>query len=291
MGAWATMRTLAWLLVAAAALWAQTRQALPPPSAVSFAPLEEWRKSIISGDELLFRSFYSWKPEAVIQNPAGKTDSRDEIAFWNRMKVRDLKLEILESQSPKPGMQQVVLQAEIKSGAKGVGEPLYLMEGQLWAQQGDAWRIIAVKRGEVAQLQQPVIKRDIYPAGVDARAEITEALAAAGREHKNVLLIFGANWCYDCHVLDSAFRRPDLLPLINRNYEVVHVDVGEGDKNQDLMKMYDVPMAKGIPGIAVLDSTGKLLFSQKNGEFEHARGLTPKQLAQFLEEWKPGTQR
>jgi hypothetical protein len=57
------------------------------------------------------------------------------------------------------------------------------------------------------------------------------------------------------------------------------------------MKIYDVPMAKGIPGIAVLDSTGKLLFSQKNGEFEHARGLTPKQLAQFLEEWKPGTQR
>ena len=289
--AWRTMRTLAWLLVAAAALWAQTRQALPPPSAVSFAPLEEWRKSIISGDELLFRSFYSWKPEAVIQNPAGKTDSRDEIAFWNRLKVRELKVQILESQSPKPGMQQVVLQAEIRSGAKGASEPLYLMEGQLWAQQGDVWRMIAVKRGEVAKLQQPVTKRDIYPAGVDARAEITEALAAAGREHKNVLLIFGANWCYDCHVLDSAFRRPDLLPLVNGNYEVVHVDVGEGDKNQDLMKMYDVPMSKGIPGIAVLDSTGKLLFSQKNGEFEHARGLTPKQLAQFLEEWKPGAQR
>ena len=252
-----------------------------------FPPLEQWRKSIISGDELLFRSFYSWKPEAVIQNPAGKTDSRDEIAFWNNLKVRDLKLQVVESQTPKPGMQEVVVQAEIKSDIKGADEPLYLLEGQLWVQQGDVWRMVVVKRGAVTQLQQPLTKRDIYPAGVDAHTEIKEAIASAGREHKNVLLIFGANWCYDCHVLDLALRRPDLAPLLSSGYEVVHVDVGEGDKNQDLMKMYNVPMAKGIPGIAVLDSSGKLLFSQKNGEFEHARALSPKQLAEFLEKWKP----
>jgi thiol:disulfide interchange protein len=147
--------------------------------------------------------------------------------------------------------------------------------------------MVVVKRGAVTQLQQPLTKRDIYPAGVDAHTEIKEAIASAGKEHKNVLLIFGANWCYDCHVLDLALRRPDLAPLLSSGYEVVHVDVGEGDKNQDLMKMYNVPMAKGIPGIAVLDSSGNLLFSQKNGEFEHARALSPKQLAEFLEKWKP----
>jgi hypothetical protein len=54
-----------------------------------------------------------------------------------------------------------------------------------------------------------------------------------------------------------------------------------------LMKQYEVPMSKGIPGLAVLDSTGKLLYSQKKGEFEHARSLSPKQLTQFLQEWKP----
>jgi Thioredoxin-like len=273
-------------LVLSAAGLAQTAQ-VSTPTGVAFPPLEQWRKSIISGDELLFRSFYSWKPEAVIQNPAGKTDSRDEIAFWNNLKVRDLKLQVVESQTPKPGMQEVVVQAEIKTDIKGADEPLYLLEGQLWVQQGDVWRMVVVKRGAVTQLQQPLTKRDIYPAGVDAHTEIKEAIASAGREHKNVLLIFGANWCYDCHVLDLALRRPDLAPLLSSGYEVVHVDVGEGDKNRDLMKMYNVPMAKGIPGIAVLDSSGKLLFSQKNGEFEHARALTPKQLAEFLEKWKP----
>jgi thioredoxin 1 len=274
-------------LLLATAATAQTAPLSRPASNLAFAPLEQWRRSILSGDELLFRSFYSWKPEAVIQNPAGKTDSRDEIAFWNNLKVQALNLQVVDSQSPKPGMRQIVLQAEIKSGAKGADGQQYVLEGQLWMQQGDVWRMVAVKRGVLTQLQQPVTKRDIYPAGADAHAEIREAITSAAGEHKNVLLIFGANWCYDCHVLDLALRRSDLRPLLTQNYELVHVDVGEGDKNQDLMKMYDVPMSKGIPGVAVLDSNGKLLYSQKNGEFERARALTPKQLAEFLDEWKP----
>jgi thioredoxin family protein len=276
------------LLVSGATSAAQTPQVSQPTSVIPFAPLEQWRKSILSGDQLLFRSFYSWKPEAVIQNPAGQTDSRDEIAFWNNLKVRDLKLQVVESTSPKPGLHEVVLQAEVKSGAKSSEDARYLLEGQLWQQQGDTWRMVVVKRGHLTSLQQPLnTKREIYPAGVNAHAEIKEALEAAEHDHKNVLLVFGANWCYDCHVLDSAFQRPDLAPLLKANYEVVHVDVGQGDKNQDLMNQYEVPMSKGIPGLAVLDSTGKLLYSQKKGEFEHARGLTPKQLAQFLEAWKP----
>jgi protein disulfide-isomerase len=65
-----------------------------------------------------------------------------------------------------------------------------------------------------------------------------------------VIVVFGANWCYDCHVLDTAFHRSDLAPILSANYEVVHVDIGKGEKNQDLMKKYEVPMKRGIPGLA-----------------------------------------
>ena len=75
--------------------------------------------------------------------------------------------------------------------------------------------------------------------------------------------------------------------MLTPNYEVVHVDVGEGDKNQDLMNQYDVPMKRGIPALAVLDANGKLLYSQKNGEFERARALGPEDLLEFLNRWKP----
>jgi len=147
--------------------------------------------------------------------------------------------------------------------------------------------MILAKRTKPSRLEQPANnQKKIYSATADAHADIKKALEKAGKEHKRLLLVFGANWCYDCRVLDLAFERDDIAPLIEANYEVVHVDVGEGDKNQDLMKQYDVPMERGIPAIAVLDSTGKLLYSQKNGEFEKARALGPEDLLKFLTKWK-----
>ena len=38
---------------------------------------------------------------------------------------------------------------------------------------------------------------------------------------------------------------------------------------------------------AKLDGDGKLVVSQKNGEFEDARSLTPEALLEFLNKWKP----
>jgi thiol:disulfide interchange protein len=102
-----------------------------------------------------------------------------------------------------------------------------------------------------------------------------------------VLLVFGADWCYDCHVLDKAFHRADIAPILNHNYELVDVDIGEEDKNLDVAAQYEVPLNRGVPAIAVLDSTGKLVYSQKSGEWERARALAPADLLEFLNKWKP----
>ena len=133
-------------------------------------------------------------------------------------------------------------------------------------------------------------EKEIYNERADAHAEIKEALAKAAAEHKRVIIVFGANWCYDCHVLDKAFHSSNLAPIIAANYEVVHVDIGRGEKNQDLMSKYEVPMKRGIPGVAVLDPDGKLVYSQKEGEFENARALRPEDFLAFLNKWKPGAQ-
>jgi hypothetical protein len=52
------------------------------------------------------------------------------------------------------------------------------------------------------------------------------------------------------------------------------------------MNQYQVPMNRGIPAMAVLDASGQLLYSQKNGEFERARALGPEDLLEFLNQWK-----
>ncbi|HWG41084.1 MAG TPA: thioredoxin family protein, partial [Candidatus Acidoferrales bacterium] len=112
----------------------------------------------------------------------------------------------------------------------------------------------------------------LYKANANAAQDIRQALAAAGRQHKNVLLDFGGNWCIDCHVLDNAFHQPRIVPLLNSNYVLVHVDVGKYDKNLDLAKKYHVNLEKGVPSLAVLDALGKVLYA--TGDFERARMMS-----------------
>jgi thiol:disulfide interchange protein len=138
-----------------------------------------------------------------------------------------------------------------------------------------------------AKLSEPLsVKADLYPADADARSEIDEALKRATAERKRVLLIFGANWCYDCHVLDQALHDGDAGKIVRQNFLLVHVDIGEGEKNPDLLKTYKIPLDKGVPAVAVLENNGRLLYSSGDGEFEAARRMLKKDLVAFLNKWK-----
>ncbi len=264
-------------------------QATASPSAATFAPLDQWKSAVIANNAGALHALYSSDPPARVMAVSGDSSTDAEIAFWTGLKPRRVKLDVIQSESPQAGVQQIVFQAEIHSAASARDNVVYVTEGQLWQQQNGQWRIIATRRSDATPLQQPIsTSKIIYAPGLDAHEEINQALALASKQHKNVLIVFGANWCYDCHVLDLAFHRPDLSGVLQKNYEVVHVDVGEGDKNQDIMQQYHVPMKKGIPALAVLNSNGKLLYSQQGGEFEKARSLAPEDLLAFLNKWKPG---
>src|SRR5579872_4108980 len=102
--------------------------------------------------------------------------------------------------------------------------------------------------------------REMYPGNNDARKDIANALQAAAKEHKRVLLVFGASWCFDCFALDYRFHQPNIQPLLEKNYRVVHVDIGEHDKNLDIANRYKT-RTEAVPALAVLDSSGKLLYS------------------------------
>jgi hypothetical protein len=67
---------------------------------------------------------------------------------------------------------------------------------------------------------------------------------------------------------------------------VIHVDIGHANKNLDLVEKCGIPLNKGVPAVAVLESDGTLLYSQKNGEFEPARRLDAPVFVEFLERWK-----
>jgi thioredoxin 1 len=250
-----------------------------------FAPFEQWKAAVLAGDATALNALYSTNPAAEVSVKMVKGGADADTSFWLGLKARSLKTEVVRNEM-RHGHLSYIFRAEVQPAD---GPAISITDDQSWQQQGDRWRLISVERTDAPHLKQPSdMKKNIYPADVDAHAEIKEAEEKAAQAHKRLLLVFGANWCFDCHVLDLAFQRPDLAPILVANYEVVHVDLGPDEhKNADLVQQYDIPLNKGIPALAVAESNGKLVVSQKNGEFEDARGLTPEVLLEFLNRWKP----
>ncbi len=254
-------------------------------SAASFPPLEVWKAEVLAGDPVALKAFYSTDPPAQVMANGVKTSVDADVSFWLGLKARSIELQTV-AVLDRPKGTSVVFKVAVNLPD---GKTLNVTDGQMWRKQGEQWRVISVERADAPQLNQPSdMNKNIYPADADAHAEIKKAEEKAASDHKRVLLVFGANWCYDCHVLDLAFQRPDLAPIVASAYEVVHIDLGPDEqKNADVVKQFDVPLNKGIPVLAVIESDGKLLMSQKNGEFEDARSLAPQALLEFLNKWKP----
>ncbi|MDP8983965.1 MAG: thioredoxin family protein [Pseudomonadota bacterium] len=128
---------------------------------------------------------------------------------------------------------------------------------------------------------------DIYPAPEQAHADLANALRSAAASHRRVLVDFGGNWCPDCHALDLYFHDATNGPLLEAAYVLVHVNVGRMDQNVDIAERYQIPLKKGVPALAVLDSDGKLIYSQKTGEFEAMGHMQSGAVTEFLTRWKP----
>jgi thioredoxin 1 len=137
-----------------------------------------------------------------------------------------------------------------------------------------------------AGLSARSVEREIYPPPTQAAADIAEAIKSAAAAHKRVILDFGGNWCTDCHVLDSYFHDSANSALLEANYILVHVNVDRLDANLDIAERYQIPLKKGVPAVAVLNGRGKLLYSQRTGEFESMRHMQSGAVTEFLSHWK-----
>jgi protein disulfide-isomerase len=98
-------------------------------------------------------------------------------------------------------------------------------------------------------------------------------LAEAQSANVPVLVVFGANWCGDCKVLDMAFKSGASAPLIQKNFKVVKVNVGRFDRNVDIATSYGVPLKNGIPAVVVLSAKGNVIYATRAGELADARHM------------------
>jgi thioredoxin 1 len=112
-----------------------------------------------------------------------------------------------------------------------------------------------------------------YNEKANASLDIKRALTRAAATHTSVIVVFGANWCPDCRMLDLTMKKGACASLLARDFQIVKVNVGHFDKNLGIVKSYGVPLAKGIPAVVILSPENKVLYVTREGELANARDM------------------
>jgi thioredoxin 1 len=304
---------LALLLCVASAMPLTGQSALPPAgqwkagadanaiAANGFEPLDRWKAAVAAGDRAALAALYSSSPGAFTKTPQGRsTDPGEEPEFWTRLYSSGLQAinpKILEATAPQAGVVVLRLRIDVTLRQAGQTQQEIVSSTQVWVQQGTAWQIYQSQRTDA--LPRPAIRLpeparpnpQLYPDPSEAHKDLEAALVAARKDHKRVLVVFGGNWCYDCHVLDTTFHSKEIQPLVTVGYHVVHVNIGEYNSNLDIAERCDVVLDKGVPALAVLDGEGHVITSQKHGEFESAVKIGIADVTRFLRQWAPNPAR
>ena len=121
-----------------------------------------------------------------------------------------------------------------------------------------------------------------YNEMADAKLDIQKALTEAAPAQTPIIIVFGANWCGDCKMLDSAMKNGACAPLLSRDFKLVKVNVGHWDKNLDIAKSYGVPLEKGIPAVAIISARNQVLYVTREGELANARSMGDKGIYEFF---------
>ncbi len=147
-----------------------------------------------------------------------------------------------------------------------------------------AFFVIFIMLGSALSLTAMEKKTDIYDGSLDVKSAIESSLVKAKKENKNVLLMFGGNWCPWCHKLHHLFGSDAAVKqFLADNFLLIMVDVGTRPKplNADLVSKYRV-QKMGYPSLAVLGQNGELLVSQSTGILEKGKAHDPKRVMGFL---------
>lgn len=136
---------------------------------------------------------------------------------------------------------------------------------------------------EKGRLEKP------YHPEEDAKAKIAEAVKIAKKEHKNVLIQAGGNWCIWClRFNDYVQKTPELKNIVDENYVYYHLNFSPDNKNESVFSQYGNPGEKyGYPVFIVLDADGKMIHVQDSAVLEEGSGYSLEKVKTFFDSWKP----
>ena len=126
-----------------------------------------------------------------------------------------------------------------------------------------------------------------YDESANAKAQIKDALAQSATSGMPVLLVFGANWCADCKILDMAMKHGANASYFSREFKVVKVDVGRFNRNVDIAEAYGVPLKNGVPAVIILSPANQVMYITRAGELADARSMGENGIYEFFRKVTP----
>jgi thiol-disulfide isomerase/thioredoxin len=115
--------------------------------------------------------------------------------------------------------------------------------------------------------------------------EIQEFIQKTIESNKQPIVIFGANWCPDARLLEGVIQMPPVKNFLEKNVNVLNVDVGNYEMNTELFSFFDENIEEGIPRVFIMDRKGKTLNLHVNDTMRKARDLTTQDIFNYLQEF------
>lgn len=139
-----------------------------------------------------------------------------------------------------------------------------------------------------ALFAQAAPKPQLYNPQADARTDIDAAVKKAAASGKHVFLQMGGNWCSWCIAFDKLVKANDTLrTYLEQNYEVVHVNYSQENKNEAVFASLAHPERFGFPVFVILDGKGERIHTQNSEYLEEGKGHSSKKVLQFFKQWSP----
>ena len=124
-----------------------------------------------------------------------------------------------------------------------------------------------------------------YSGAMVAQEELEEFIKKTLGQNKQPIIIFGANWCPDARLLEGVMRLPTVKSFLERNANILNIDVGNYEINTALFKMFDKNIQDGIPRVFIMNKMGQNINLHVNETMRKARELSIQDIFNYFQEF------
>ena len=104
-------------------------------------------------------------------------------------------------------------------------------------------------------------------------------------QNKQPIVIFGANWCPEARLLEGVIRIPVVNNFLERNTNILNIDVGKYEINTELFSFFDGNIKDGIPRVFIMNRMGQNINLHANATMRKAREFSTQDIFDYFQEF------